>query len=150
MLDGMANSGDGNSSQTPAASANVATSASSASQTDGTVTINGQTFILTPATTAPASVNTAITISDMVFPGNVSNYDTVSSFFTPSVNITIMPPSPVLGASIFSDTNSAVEDMPPHECCECHRQAMVLCRFQFGFCILTPVWLVPLRTYRLK
>jgi hypothetical protein len=33
---------------------------------------------------------------------------------------------------------------------DCHRQATVSRRFQFGFCILTPVRLVPLRTYRLK
>ena len=32
----------------------------------------------------------------------------------------------------------------------CHRQATVLHRFQIGFCILMPVQLVPLRTYRLK
>jgi hypothetical protein len=31
-----------------------------------------------------------------------------------------------------------------------HCQATVLHRFQFGFCILMPVRLVPLRTYRLK
>jgi hypothetical protein len=33
---------------------------------------------------------------------------------------------------------------------KCHHQATVSCRFQFGFCILMPVRLVPLRTYRLK
>jgi hypothetical protein len=33
---------------------------------------------------------------------------------------------------------------------KCHRQAMVSRCFQIGFCILTLVWLVPLRTYRLK
>jgi hypothetical protein len=32
----------------------------------------------------------------------------------------------------------------------CHRQATVSHHFQIGFRILTPVWLVPLRTYRLK
>ena len=32
----------------------------------------------------------------------------------------------------------------------CHCQATVSRRFQFGFCILMPVQLVPLRTYRLK
>jgi hypothetical protein len=32
----------------------------------------------------------------------------------------------------------------------CHRQATVSRRFQFRFCVLTPVQLVPLRTYRLK
>jgi hypothetical protein len=32
----------------------------------------------------------------------------------------------------------------------CHHQATVSCHFCFGFCILTPVRLVPLRTYRLK
>jgi hypothetical protein len=33
---------------------------------------------------------------------------------------------------------------------KCHRQATVSHRFQIGFCILMPVRLVPLRTYRLK
>jgi hypothetical protein len=111
-------SGDGNSSQAPAASANVATSASPMSQPDRMVTINSQTFILTPATTAPASVNTAVAISDMVFPSNVSDYDTISSSFTLSVNIAIAPPSSLLGPSVLSDTDSAIEDMPPHEHCE--------------------------------
>jgi hypothetical protein len=32
----------------------------------------------------------------------------------------------------------------------CHRQATVSRHFQIGFCILTPVQLVPLRTYCLK
>jgi hypothetical protein len=33
---------------------------------------------------------------------------------------------------------------------DCHRQATVSRCFQIGFCILTPVRLVPLRIYRLK
>jgi hypothetical protein len=33
---------------------------------------------------------------------------------------------------------------------ECHHQAIVLRHFQFRFCILMLVWLVPLRTYHLK
>ena len=32
----------------------------------------------------------------------------------------------------------------------CHRQVAVSCQFQIGFKFLTPVWLVPLRTYHLK
>jgi hypothetical protein len=46
------------------------------------------------ATTVPAVANTAIAHSDTVFPGNLSDYDTDASSFTPSVNITLAQPSP--------------------------------------------------------
>ena len=56
------------------------------------VTINGQTFTLMP--TVPASaiaalVNTAIALSNTIFPSNLSDYDTNTSSFAPSVNITL-------------------------------------------------------------
>jgi len=62
-----------------------------------TVTINGQTFTLTataPTPTITASVNTAVTLSDTVFPGNLSDYDTDASSFAPSVNFALTSASP--------------------------------------------------------
>ena len=104
--------GNGNSQQTTSATANVATASSTSQET--TVTIKGQTFILMPAATAvPASVNTVIALSDTVFPGNLSDYDTDASSFTPSVNIAIAPPLP----SPAGDTADASQlaSMSPHE-----------------------------------
>jgi hypothetical protein len=46
------------------------------------------------ATTVPAVANTAIAHSDMVFPGNLSDYDTNASSFTLLVNITLAQLSP--------------------------------------------------------
>jgi hypothetical protein len=89
--------GNSTSQQTSTASANVATSSGTPQET--TVTINGQSFILTPAnSTVPASVNTAIAHSDTVFPGNLSDYDTDASSFSPSVNIAIATPPSSLSA----------------------------------------------------
>ena len=45
------------------------------------------------ATTIPAVANIAIAHSDMVFPGNLSDYDTDAFSFTLSVNITLAMPS---------------------------------------------------------
>ena len=57
------------------------------------VIINGQAFILTPAAPVPMLVpilvNMAIALLDMVFSGNLSDYDTNASSFSPSVNIAL-------------------------------------------------------------
>jgi hypothetical protein len=70
---GRHDNGNGDPQNAPSATANVATSSSTVP--NGTVTINGRTFILTPAPSVPASVNTAIAVSDAVFPSSLSDYD---------------------------------------------------------------------------
>ena len=105
------NGRNGNSSaqQTSLASTNIATATSAPS--NSVVTINGQTFILTPAAPAPAiatSVNTAIALSDTVFPGNLSDYDTDASSASPSVNI-------ALALDRFDDSATTLVRLSPHE-----------------------------------
>jgi hypothetical protein len=102
-----------NGQQTPTATANVATSARAPG--DSTVTINSQTFILTPAASVPASVNTAVTMSNSVFSGNLSDYDTNSSTFAPSVNIALAPDLATPGNGTFSNTDSETDTMSLHD-----------------------------------
>jgi hypothetical protein len=105
--------GGGNSQQALTATVNVATTAGGPA--DGTVTINGQTYTLFPTATVPASVNTAIAVSDSVFPGNLSDYDSSASAFTPSVNIALALDSSTPGDNSCSDTDSDSDAM-------CHRR----------------------------
>ncbi len=87
--------GNNTSQQTPMATANIATSGTA--PVEWTVTIDGQTFTLMPTVPTPAitaSVNTAMALSDTVFPGNLSDYNTNTSSFAPSVNIVLTSASP--------------------------------------------------------
>ncbi len=84
------------------ASVNVVTT--TRTSPDTMVTINSQTFILTPAAAVSALVNTALTLSDTVFPGNLSNYNTDASSFSPSINV-------ALAAFCPTSTNGATENM---------------------------------------
>src|SRR5216683_8073681 len=80
--------GNTNLQQTTTATTNMATTSGTSQET--TITINGQTFILMPTaatTTSPALVNMVIALSDTVFLGNLSDYDTDVPSFSPSVNI---------------------------------------------------------------
>jgi len=82
--------GNNSSQQSTSATANVA--ATGATPVERTVTIDGQTFTLTPSVPSPpiaASVNTAVALSDTVFPGNLSDYDTDTSSFMPSINFAL-------------------------------------------------------------
>jgi len=79
--------------------------------------INGQTFILTPAApTIPAVANTSITYSDTVFPGNLSDYDTNASSFTPSVNLTLASLSASSPATSAADV-STLTGLSPSTLC---------------------------------
>ncbi len=97
---------------TPNATTNVTTTAEGPA--DGMVTINGQTYTLTPTTTIPASINTAIAVSDVVFPSNLSDYDSNASTFSPSVNIALALASSTSSNSTFSNTNSETDAMSLH------------------------------------
>jgi hypothetical protein len=82
--------GNNSSQQSTSATANVA--AMGAAPVERTVTIDGQTFTLTPSIPSPpvaVSVNTAVALSDTVFPGNLSDYDTDASSFAPSINFAL-------------------------------------------------------------
>ena len=105
--------GGGNAQQVPTATANMVTSTGTPPET--TVTINGQTFTLVPTTPVQASVNTAVTVPDVVFSGNVSDYDAALSTFSPSVNIALAPASITSGNSSFSDTDSESNTMSHHD-----------------------------------
>ena len=73
--------GNSTSQQMSSASTNMVTTSGAPQET--TVTINGQSFILTPAaSTVPTSVNTVIAHSDTVFSSNLSDYDTDASSFS--------------------------------------------------------------------
>src|SRR6266851_1933248 len=98
--------GNRNSQPNPNATITVATSNGATP-----VTINGQTFFLTPTPSVPTSVNTAVAISDATFPGNLSDYDALSTF-TPSVNIALAPPSALPEGATAVDPNSNVGPMP--------------------------------------
>ena len=101
--------GTGSAQQTSAAStgasANVATSGAVP------VTINGQTFMLTPAPSVPASINTAIAVPDAIFPGNLSDYDTQSTF-SPSVSIALALPTASPHALAAVEPGLDVEQLP--------------------------------------
>jgi hypothetical protein len=87
--------GNNTSQQTSSAAANVATTGTAPAER--TVTIDGQTFTLTPTVPTPtvaASVNTAMALSDAVFPSNLSDYDTDASSFAPLVNFALASTSP--------------------------------------------------------
>jgi len=98
--------GNRNSQPNPNATITVATSNGATP-----VTINGQTFFLTPTPSVPTSVNTAVAISDATFPGNLSDYDALSTF-TPSVNIALAPPSALPEGATAVNPNSDVGPMP--------------------------------------
>jgi hypothetical protein len=103
--------GNSTSQQTPTPSAHVVTTGGSPQET--TVTINGQSFILTPAnSTVPASVNTAIAHSDTVFPGNLSDYDTDASSFSPSVNIALAPSPSSLPTGTIDSSSLGTLSLP--------------------------------------
>jgi hypothetical protein len=105
------NNGGTSLQQTPSATANVATT--TGPPPTSTVTINGQTFTLvpTPTATVPASVNTALAVPDAVFPGNLSDYDSNASAFTPSVNIALALASTVSKDTAFCDIDSESDTM---------------------------------------
>ncbi len=103
--------GNSTSQQLSSASTNVATTSGTPQET--TVTINGQTFILTPAaSTIPTSVNTAITHSDTVFPSNLLDYDTDVSSFSPLVNIALSLPSCLPTGTADA---SGLSNLSPHD-----------------------------------
>jgi hypothetical protein len=95
-----------NSQQMPSASTNMVTT--TGVPPNGMITINGQTFTLTltPTTTVSASVNTALTVTDAVFPGNLSDYNSNTSAFTLLVNIALSPASTISINNTSCDTDS--------------------------------------------
>jgi len=112
------NGHNGNSTapQSLSVSANVATT--SGTVPNSSVTINGQTYILASSTAIPASVNTAIALSDTVFPGNLSNYDTDASSFTPSVNFAIAASYPTPSSAPVLNLAPSPSPMSPHDKCK--------------------------------
>ena len=69
------------------------------------------TLTLTPTTTIPASINTALTVTDAVFPGNLSNYNSNASAFTLLVNIALSPASTISVNNTSYNTNSESDTM---------------------------------------